>query len=261
MKYLKLIAIALALLSIVIGCANNKPVSRPTRSIVDRVIDGDSFTMSNENEVRLIGIDAPEWNEPGGDIAKAYLEGLILGKELRFKLGAENKDFYNRLLRYVFVGKTFVNGEMVKNGYAICRYDSKEKKYKKQMRRFQKDAEEYKRGLWTFGTVFQSTKTKAGTKEKWIPWESAKKHIGENKTVEGIVTKTDHTKKVCRLYFAAKNKGKFRVVIFPENYGKFPDSPWKYYNKKKVRITGLIKKSRYGPNIEVISPEQIEVMK
>ena len=258
MKYFTIAVLVLAVLVMGIGCATRP---EPVTVTVTLVKDGDSFVMSNDNEIRLLGIDAPEWNEPGGDIAKAYLEGLILGKELRFEKGEENKDDYNRLLRYTYEGKTFINAEMVATGYAICRYDSKEKKYKAQMRQLQKDAEEYKRGLWAFGNVFQTTKPKAGTKEKWISWEQADKYIGETKTVEGTITSTSHSDKICQLYFADKNKGKFRVIIFAESYAKFPDVPWKYYSKKRIRVTGLIKQGKDSPELEVKDPEQIEIMK
>jgi endonuclease YncB( thermonuclease family) len=42
------------------------------------VYDGDTITVSTGVKVRLIGIDAPELSEPGGDIARNYLACLVL---------------------------------------------------------------------------------------------------------------------------------------------------------------------------------------
>jgi endonuclease YncB( thermonuclease family) len=46
------------------------------------VYDGDTITLSTNEEVRLIGIDAPELSEPGGDIARNYLACLVLNKSV-----------------------------------------------------------------------------------------------------------------------------------------------------------------------------------
>ncbi|MFH1226999.1 MAG: thermonuclease family protein [Planctomycetota bacterium] len=258
MKYLKTPIVVLAILALCAGCAG-KPASAPARAMVANVTDGDSFVLANGDKVRLIGIDAPEAGDPGADIAKAFLERLILDKELRFEKGDENKDDYGRLLRYVFVSKTFVNAEMVKNGYAQCRYDSKDEKYKEQLHNLQKDAEEFKRGLWAFGTVFQPSKPKAVAKEGRISWKAASKHINETKVVEGKVIKAYNSGKACFLDFD-KRKGTFGAVIFPENYDKFPKPPEEYYLNKKVRITGLIKEYQGAPEIVVTGPEQIEII-
>ena len=47
---------------------------------------------------------------------------MVLSREVRLEKDVNDKDQYGRLLRYVYVEKgnvtTFVNGEMVKNGYA-----------------------------------------------------------------------------------------------------------------------------------------------
>lgn len=260
MKYLKIGIAIWFVLVFCIGCAG-KPASAPARTVVANVTDGDSFALTNGEEVRLIGIDAPEAGEPGADIAKSYLERLILDKELRFEKGAENKDSYNRLLRYVFVGKTFVNAEMVKNGYAVCRYDSKDEKHRDQLRGLQKDAEKFKRGLWAFGTVFQTSKHTATAKEDRISWKETGKHIGKTKVVEGTIVKTYNSGKACFLNFTPDYKGKFAVVIFADDYGKFPKPPEEYYLKKKVRITGLIKEYQGAPEMVVTGPEQIEIVK
>lgn len=92
-----------------------------------RVIDGDTIEVEIESEiesVRLIGIDAPEIEgktKEKGIEAKNYLEKLVEGKKIRLEADEtqDNRDIYNRLLRYVFLedGK-MVNAEMIKSGMA-----------------------------------------------------------------------------------------------------------------------------------------------
>ena len=65
------------------------------------VIDGDTFRLSNGETVRLIGIDAPELSQPGGEESRQYLARLILNKGITLEKGYQDRDKYNRLLRFV----------------------------------------------------------------------------------------------------------------------------------------------------------------
>lgn len=88
---------------------------------VTRVIainDGDTFETQEGERVRMLGIDAPETYQPGGDIARDILGKYLLGRTVRLESDGENKDRYGRILRYVYLGDMLVNGELVRNGYA-----------------------------------------------------------------------------------------------------------------------------------------------
>lgn len=89
---------------------------------VSRVIDGDSIELSDGNEVRLIGINAPEAGEPCYTEASEGLERLVSGKTVELKKDVSETDQYGRMLRYVYVYDVFVNLHMVKEGLAIA-YD------------------------------------------------------------------------------------------------------------------------------------------
>ncbi|HDY66284.1 MAG TPA: hypothetical protein ENH85_00680 [Candidatus Scalindua sp.] len=254
MRCIRLPIILLVILSIFVGCGS-KPV------MVDNVTDGDSFIMTNGEEVRLIGIDAPEATKPGADIAKVYLENLILGKELRFEYDATRYDDYNRSLCYVFVNNTFVNGAMVKNGYAIVRYGVRNKRYEDELKASQKNAEEYKKGLWAFGNVFQPSEIPAIPKEDAISWQDAANYYGEIKLVEGKIVKAYNSGKACYLNFHQDYKKHFSLVIFADDFKKFPEPPEEYYLNKIVRTRGLIKEYQGSPEIVITDPSQIEIVK
>ncbi len=89
--------------------------------IVSRVIDGDTFTLSNNQTVRLICVDTPEKGKTGYQEAKDYLSGMILDKEVRLEKDVSETDEYGRLLRYVYVNisgvEFFVNQQIVQEGY------------------------------------------------------------------------------------------------------------------------------------------------
>lgn len=59
---------------------------------VVRIVDGDGIVLDGGTEVRLGDFDAPEWNEPGGEEAKAALREIAFGRrvECRACEGARN---------------------------------------------------------------------------------------------------------------------------------------------------------------------------
>lgn len=92
---------------------------------VVRVTDGDTIRVlmpDGTNEpVRLIGIDAPEDGSLLDQEATAYLEDLVLGRDIRMVIDVSDRDRFGRLLRYIYVGDLFVNEEMVRVGLAIAK--------------------------------------------------------------------------------------------------------------------------------------------
>jgi micrococcal nuclease len=91
---------------------------------VKEVMDGDSIVLDDDTDVRLLGINAPEKGYSFEKESKDRLSMLILGKEVRLESDFEDKDRFGRLLRYVFVGDTFVNVQLVKEGLATVYMES-----------------------------------------------------------------------------------------------------------------------------------------
>ena len=87
---------------------------------VIRIIDGDTFEIENGDKVRMIGIDAPELKDNEGLESKNHLKLLIENKYVSLIKDEKNKnkDFFGRLLRYVYLDNSDINLKMIEDGYA-----------------------------------------------------------------------------------------------------------------------------------------------
>jgi micrococcal nuclease len=112
------------------------------------VIDGDTILVEGNHLVRYIGIDAPEIGAPAYDEAVHMNEKLVLGKKVVLEKDVSNTDKYGRLLRYVFIDTIFVNGEMVKAGYAFAQAYPPDTKYQVFLETLENEARQKKDGLW-----------------------------------------------------------------------------------------------------------------
>ena len=102
---------------------------------VVRVIDGDTFVIEGGERVRMIGINAPELKDIYGVESKNHLKTLIENKYVNLIKGdiTDNKDYFKRLLRYVYLDSTDINLKMIEDGFASAylKYPfSKSKQYK-----------------------------------------------------------------------------------------------------------------------------------
>lgn len=88
---------------------------------VVRVIDGDTIDVNldgAEVRVRYVGVNTPERDEPCYADAVAANRALVEGKTVTLVKDTSDTDRFDRLLRYIYVGDTFVNRELVIQGYA-----------------------------------------------------------------------------------------------------------------------------------------------
>jgi len=74
---------------------------------VKHVVDGDSVILTDQRQVRLIGINAPEFGRNGGPdeplagAARDRLRDLVQGKNVRLVLEDEQRDHYGRWLAHL----------------------------------------------------------------------------------------------------------------------------------------------------------------
>jgi endonuclease YncB( thermonuclease family) len=83
---------------------------------VERVIDGDTFIVEGNRQVRLMSVNAPEVGLCGSDQATQKLNELISGKKVR--LVGDINDHFGRFLALVYVDDLLVNKEMISSGWA-----------------------------------------------------------------------------------------------------------------------------------------------
>lgn len=139
---------------------NGKAHEAPGFYQVKKIVDGDTFYIEDETskgtKIRLIGVDAPESRktfkrEIGyyGKEAKEYLKTLLDGKLVRLEYDIDRFDQYKRTLAYVYLEDgTFVNADLVKNGYAMVMTVPPNVKYADEFVKLQREARENGRGLW-----------------------------------------------------------------------------------------------------------------
>jgi len=154
----------------IFGCGENY-----SDILVTKVIEGDSLRLSNGKRVGLIGIDCPEAAEGKklyedaqrtdfsvatmqamGVSSQEFTKGLIEGKRVRLEFDVQKKDKTGKLLAYVFVKDgTFLNGEILKQGYGFYVPDAVNKKYNHRLQPLFEGAREEKRGLFATADIPQ----------------------------------------------------------------------------------------------------------
>jgi endonuclease YncB( thermonuclease family) len=111
-----------------------------------RVIDGDSIVVA-DTEIRLYGIDAPEYRQTClragfawrcGVEAANVMRSMVAGREVRCR--PREVDRYGRTVALCFVGALDLGAAMVKGGFAVAygAYQADER-----------EARDARRGMWS----------------------------------------------------------------------------------------------------------------
>ena len=122
--------------------------------MVGRVVDGDTLDCSDGTRVRLILVDAPEWNQ--GSYGRQAHQALIdlLGRRatVGLELDIEHVDPYGRLLAYVRLGDgRIANEELLRRGMAIVAVYPPNVRYLERFRAVMEEAQRNRVGLWLVG--------------------------------------------------------------------------------------------------------------
>lgn len=124
---------------------------------VVRVVDGDTIEVDlggRVEDVRYIGIDTPESVKPGtpvecfGEEASDANRELVEGERVGLVFDRELRDRFGRLLAYVYVGGTFVNAELVRDGFARTLEIPPNTAEAEALSRLERGAAAAGRGLW-----------------------------------------------------------------------------------------------------------------
>lgn len=238
-----------------------------SQGTVTKVIDGDTIIVDGKT-VRLLGIDTDERNYPCYEEAKKRLEELILGKEVLLEKGEENRDQYDRLLRYVYLNQTDINFKLIQEGLAVTR-SVEGLKYGDQYLEAEKEARDSKTGCkwqiddWTAVKDQKNTTNwslKPQGEFKLVEACQTSEEIGKKAIVEGRIVDSYQDDKVIFLNFARPYPNScFTAVIFSDSWSKFPQSPEDFYLDRKVRVKGQIEEYKNSPEIVLENKSQIDL--
>ncbi len=122
--------------------------------VVRKIIDGDTVQLDSGEIIKYIGVATPELNRKEGGAefyarqAIGYNKRMVFMKKVRLEFDTKRKDERGRILAYVFVKKTFVNAELIRNGYARADVTAPNIKYRDILFDAQKKAIAEDRGIW-----------------------------------------------------------------------------------------------------------------
>lgn len=230
---------------------------------VTSVTDGDTVLLDTGLVVRLIGLQAPKLprgNEtfapwPLAGEAKAALEKLVAGKQVRLRYGGERLDRHGRSLGQLFVQdepELWVQGQLVADGFARVYSFPDNRSCIADLMLAEGRARLNRLGIWAdpYYAVRRADR----------PSELAGRS-GHYELVEGRVLAAEEAGGRVYLNFGRTWKTDFTVVIDKPALGRFSRDgldPLKLADAL-VRVRGWVD-DHDGPRIEVTHPEQIEVL-
>lgn len=153
----KVIPYTIALITLILGFfsgnyySNQKKSQLITQGTVTRIIDGDNLELDNAKSIRLYGINCPEKGQKFSKEAIDLSTKLALNNQIRLDYQPNYQtDRWNRLLAYVFINDTFLNEQLVRQGFCeVTIYKKRAKlKYQDELLNAQNQAKQEKLGKW-----------------------------------------------------------------------------------------------------------------
>jgi endonuclease YncB( thermonuclease family) len=225
---------------------------------VEAVVDGDTLTLDDGREVRLVGIQAPKLplDRPGfvawplADAAKTTLEARTLGKTVKLAYGGARLDRYGRALAQLYLEDgTWVQGAMLEAGMARVYSFADNRALVPAMLALENAARSAKRGIWNdpYYAIVSA--------------DRVRDQVNHFVLVEGKVLSARIVNGRGYLNFGTDYRTDFTASIAPANRRDFERAgpTIQSYEGRRVRVRGWVELLN-GPMIEVTHPEQIEIL-
>lgn len=197
---------------------------------VARIIDGDTFMLSDGDVVRMLGINAPEEKECFYDEAKEGLKKILEGKNVELRKDMTAVDDFGRLLRYTILPEVsglknniLVDEYMISNGFAEMQSNSKDKLYYGLLLEKQEQAKKENRGMWGKCEYTPSEHSQADAKP-----------VSDKCSIKGNIS----TGEFGKTYFTKECNNYAQVKIDP-------DRGEEYFCSEKEAIDAGFTKARY----------------
>lgn len=233
----------------------------PIRTVT-RVQDGETVTLDDGSEVRLIGALAPRARDadaeagtwPLENAAVDALKTLVLGHTVKLAFGGQRSDRYGRAIAHLFAENNgeslWVQGEMLKLGYARVYGLFDNFACARELLAHEKLARDAHIGVWALSLYGRKP---ASLVRMLNPLRS------QFQLVAGKVQNVSRTKSAVYLNFGDDWKTDFTARIGKSVISK--NSAWaanlEALKGQDIEIRGWIER-RNGPMIDVVDPAQIE---
>jgi len=219
------------------------------------VYDGDTIKVrldsGGEKRVRLIGVDAPEFDDPREDLrfsaflAHRFAAWKLSQKPVRLVRDREKEDVYGRLLAYVWTDeRTMFNEILVREGYASAYLKFPfDEAIKNRLREAEAEARQAEKGIW-----------------RVKPWPvvgpaEARVRLGQVVTVRFRCVRSF---KRGRFRVLVPDEGEFEAVIPTDVLAALPGSL--DFERRALEVTGLIEEFKARPRIMIGLPVQVKIM-
>lgn len=140
------------------GHAPDAETSQHLTGRVVRAVDGDTLEVAIDDgateTVPLIGVDTPETVKPDtpvqcfGPRASNFEHRRVEGHRVRLLTGVEPRDYYGRLLAYVWIEGRFLEVELLRRGLARTLTFHPNDRFAPRFERLEQKAARRGKGLW-----------------------------------------------------------------------------------------------------------------
>ncbi len=216
------------------------------------VYDGDTikvrFDKGFERKVRLIGIDAPEVDDPQEKkkfqalLAKRFVFHYLYGKTVKLTYESEREDKYGRLLAYIWTENGLFNEFILSEGFARV-FWAFSYELKQRFIQAQKTAQEQGRGFWSKSPY------------PVIAAQDARNHTGKLLSVRFVCAQT---RRRGRFYFLYSEINDFAALIPEENRSFFSDL--KTFKGKIIEVFGFLEEYKGQPQIMLFFSSQLRLL-
>lgn len=232
------------------------------KATIVEILNTESLLLEDGRPIRLVGALAPRtqtrWAQAMGLEKKIVgaLEDRLLGKEVRLRIGARERDRYGRLLTHVFVGEgdeaVWMQEALIRDGLAMAYSFADNRACADELQAVERTAREAGAGFWEQG-VFRVRE--AGDVE------SLDGLIYSFQIVEGRVHDVAESRGRIYINFGEDWRTDFTATVAPSDRESFQGSDvgLPELEGRVIRVRGWLER-RNGPMIEVTHPEQIEVL-
>ena len=242
------------LLSLAPGFPAAGEEAAPDTGTVVRVADGDTVTIRFadrvERRVRLIGVDAPEMDDPREDVAfraflsKRFASHHLYRRDVRLTYDFSPLDEHGRVLAYLWLGEgTLFNDLVIRQGYAAAflKYPYR-KDFQKRFRAAEAEARKENRGFWR-----QDPPAAVSISE-------VRSHFGEVVSVRFRCAKVSRKK---TFFYLLSGDEAFEALVPRDRLQLFPEI--EACAAKEIVVTGLLEEFRGRPQILISFPRQLRL--